>query len=406
VTFDRARALTAYPGLALILVGHALAVAEIPGGEAVRAVGAALVTCAAIILALAGLNRLRLVAVAGRAGGSAPRSPADAAFARLVRTGFVRDVMAVVVSDDGRDTLRHGGAQLDETAVFEIGSVTKTFTGILLADLAQEGVVSLDDSIARFIPGEPLRAVNVLDLATHTAGLPRLPRALLVKALVGDPDPYAGYGSDRLERAALSARGTQTPGERWRYSNFGFALLGLALARAAGEPYERLVARRILEPLGMQATGFDRQPTVTGHDRFGAPVPAWDLAAVAPAGGLRSTLADMEIYLEAQLHPDRTPLAAAILAAHEPRRPIRGGPRRLRGARIGLAWITSDHDGARVTWHNGGTGGFGTFLGFAPETGRGVVALTSSAHTRRLDRACFDVLAARGGAIAEPAHAV
>jgi len=192
-------------------------------------------------------------------------------------------------------------------------------------------------------------------------------------------------------------------GEMAKYSNFGVALLGHALAVAAGRRYADLIAARILAPLGLTDTAVATLDAADpraarGHDAFAFAVPPWELAAIAPAGGIVSTAADMERWLGAQLRPESTPLAEAIRIAHEPRLPLHVSAlgrvlrARLQGSRVGLAWITTEVGGRRVVWHNGGTGGFGSFVGVDPGAGRGVIVLTNSTHWRRLDAAGMTAL--------------
>jgi D-alanyl-D-alanine-carboxypeptidase/D-alanyl-D-alanine-endopeptidase len=318
--------------------------------------------------------------------------------------GRVRGAVAVV-TDDGNAVSGAWGISgtdrdLDADSLFEIGSLTKTFTATLLADMAGRGEVALDDRVAEYLPGvPPTRAgeeMRLVDLATHSAGLPRVPRAIIPAAILQSPDPYRGFNEERLEEMARADRPRSGLGEVARYSNFGFALLGHVLSLAAGRPYAELIAERIFTPLGLTdstvATLDEDDPrSARGHDQFGFAVGPWDLAAIAPAGGIISTVADMGRWLHAQLDPDPTPLAAAIRLAHEPRVALRLPalvrllPSKVGDSRVGLAWITTAVNERRVIWHNGGTGGFSSFLGFDPERGRGVVVLTNSAHSHRVD---------------------
>lgn len=320
--------------------------------------------------------------------------------------GRVRGAVVVLVDGERRIEGAWGisgtDRPLDPGTRLEIGSMTKTFTATLLAEMVARGEVSVDDRLAEYVPGvPPSRAgedVTLLDLATHSAGLPRVPREVILPAILQSPDPYRRFDERRLEAAARRTQPRSGLGVVARYSNFGVALLGYALGVAAGRRYADLVAERILAPLGLADTAvatLDQSDPLAarGHDAFAFAVPPWDLAAIAPAGGIVSTAADMERWLGAQLRPESTLLAEAIRIAHGPRLPLhvsalgrvlRSG---LGASRAGLAWITTEVGGRRIVWHNGGTGGFGSFVGFDPEAGRGVVVLTNSTHTRRLDAA-------------------
>ena len=255
-------------------------------------------------------------------------------------------------------------------AVFEIGSISKTFTATLLAALVDDGVVALDDPVARYLPVAPPvigRAITLEDLATHHSGLPRLPKGLLTKSFTTERhDPYASFDATRLERAIAETAPKRAPGEKFTYSNFGYGLLGHALARAAGTTYAELVRARITEPLQLTRTGLDVEPLAQGHGLLGRPAHSWDLAELAGAGGIRSTARDMVAYLEA--HARGGPPFAAT---HAPRRSVGK-------IGVGLAWIILPD--SRLT-HDGGTGGFRSFAGLDPRTGAVTVVLAARARS-------------------------
>jgi CubicO group peptidase (beta-lactamase class C family) len=272
-------------------------------------------------------------------------------------------------------------------SIFEIGSITKTFTATLLADMAGEGIVALDDPVNRYLPkGAHVpsrgRPVTLEDLASHRSGLPRLPQGMLPRALWHDRrDPYARWDDARLEGAIPRTRPRREPDRKFVYSNYGAGLLGHALALRAGTSYERLVLERMCRPLGLEDTWVSppecaRRRLATGHNRRGQPVPSWHLAALAGAGGLRSTAADLLTYLELHERRRSHPLSAA--AAETRRSRIRRGD-----LSIGLGWLSlapRRRLPARVFLHEGGTGGFRSFAGFAPEDGVAVVVLANQAR--------------------------
>ena len=308
-----------------------------------------------------------------------------------------RGVVAGAVGPEGEAFFCAGDA-LGPGTIFEIGSITKTLTATLLAGMVAEGEVAADDPIDRFLPRAARpgayrgRRITLRDLATHTSGLPRLPRNLLAGALLHWRDPCAGYTEADLERALGRSSATRHTGRRYRYSNFGFAVLGHVLARAASCDYGTLVAERVCRPLGMHETWLrvpeaDRQRRAGGH-RWGWPVPDWHLCALAGAGGLRSTAADLLRFLGANLAPERTPLRAALEAAQAAWHRI--GP----GAAIGLGWPHRTEGGRRLTWHHGATGGFLGVVAFDRAAGVGVVALTNSVPLigMPLDGAAFAAL--------------
>ena len=182
-----------------------------------------------------------------------------------------------------QDVAAGGFGEAGPRTIFQIGSVTKVFTALLLADMAERGEVHLSDPAASYLPVHVGDGPTLADLATHTSGLPRLPRGLLRSALLHPGDPYARYPAARLVRDAGRALRAGSPGSPYAYSNFGCGLLGYLLGQASGTPYETLVTTRICGPLGLPDTAFevpgpplDRK--AQGYRR-GRPVPDWRLGA-------------------------------------------------------------------------------------------------------------------------------
>jgi D-alanyl-D-alanine-carboxypeptidase/D-alanyl-D-alanine-endopeptidase len=281
------------------------------------------------------------------------------------------------------------------STLFEIGSLTKVFTATLLAAMAEEGLVRLDDPVQKYLPagvelpvrGRPITLANV---ATHTAALPRLPHGFFVRSLRHRRNPYAWFTVDDLYAGLPAMRLRRAPGDRPRCSNLGYGLLGHVLALRAGRDYEQLVQERICGPLGLEDTHVSvpapaRERLAQGHDRRGRPVPHWDLPALAGAGALRSTVADQLAFLRLQLGEGDPALARAAALTHAPRA-------RRRRLAIGLGWMHlplrgTDHE---LLFHNGGTGGFRSFAGFVPATRTAVVVLSNSA--RSVDALGFRIL--------------
>lgn len=267
----------------------------------------------------------------------------------------------------------------DENTLYEIGSVTKTFTALLLADAVERGAVSLDDPVQKFLPDFTIpefegRSITLVDLATQSSGLPRLPANLLP---TNPENPYVDYTLEDLKAFLAGYQLPRAPGKAYEYSNLGFGLLGLALAHQAGAPYSELVSKRITGPLAMSDTTIAISPDlaerfVPGHQgNSGEVTPAWDLGVFEGAGALRSTAHDLLLYVSAFMHPSG-PLAKAMSMTLEPRRPAANDTNR-----IGLAWQIEMRNGKTVVWHNGMTGGYASFVGFVPESDRGVVVLTN-----------------------------
>lgn len=333
-----------------------------------------------------------------------PTPTVDELLAR--RTDDGTGVVVAVRTPEG--TAYHARGELPDGAasILEIGSVTKTMTALLLAVLARDGLVGLDDPVADHLPVAPPvvgRPITLLDLATHHSGLPRLPHGSLWPAVTSERhDPYARYDEATLSAAVLATRPKVEPGRRFGYSNLGGGLLGWALARAAGTDYATLLADRVTGPLGLADTGVElpaeqAHRLAPGHGWRGRPAGRWDLALLAGAGGVVSTAADLQRYVAAFDTAYDGPLAAAAADARTPRHPAgRVGP-----AKVALGWLVGP-DG--MLFHDGGTGGYRSFAGSRPDLGVSVVVL--SARARGLTG--FGILllraavAAAGGAAARP----
>ncbi|MFJ9690977.1 serine hydrolase domain-containing protein [Kitasatospora sp. NPDC101183] len=279
-----------------------------------------------------------------------------------------------------------GSAPCTPETVFELGSVTKTFTALLLARLVSGGELALDDPVESHLPpdwiaasvrsGEPIR---LLHLATHTSGLPRLPPGLLAGAVpTWFSNPYGGYGErqlrDGLARTTVRAR----PGGRYGYSNYGVGLLGRLLVEAGGgASYGELLAEKVCGPLGLRHTTCapDAPGRATGYRR-GRALPPWRIPGLPGAGAVRAGGADLLRYLQAHLRPGDGELGAALREVQRPRLRL---PRS--GDQLGLVW-QHRHAGGRELWfHTGGTRGFTAFVGFSPPTGTAVAALANTGPT-------------------------
>jgi len=333
-------------------------------------------------------------ALAVLAGGvlAAPRPPAlstsatgDPALARSLadKAGLepgARDTLASAVIDP--DGVTYAGLGADETTEFEIGSITKTFTALLLAQAVERGEVTLTDPVGDYLDlGDSAAAgATLVELSTHRSGLPRIattPSALVTSlwSSYRANDPYP-YDLAALEEHARTAELTD-PGTV-AYSNLGVALLGQALAAAAGTEYAELLQTRVLDPLGMTGTSIattaDALPSGarTGYTAAGRPAAAWTMGAYAPAGAIRSTVADMARYGQALLSADPA-LGVDPAAVLNPQGPAGAGPL------IGLAWFTQAPDDGTATWHNGGTGGFASMMALDRAANRAVIVLGNSA---------------------------
>jgi serine-type D-Ala-D-Ala carboxypeptidase/endopeptidase len=290
-------------------------------------------------------------------------------------------VVAVAALDpDGPVIVTTPGLPPD--ARFEIGSVTKTMTATLLAVLALEGALALDDPVGRWLDAGQNADITLGQLATHTSGLPRE----APNHSTDGPNPYREFTAERAEEGLRAV--ARKPGHERAYSSFGYQLLGLALERAAGRRYQDLLADLLLGPLGMTCSGVGAAgggTRVTGH-AGGRPVDHWD-RALPGAGGVEASVGDLATYLAAALAPPPGQLGDAIRMCLRPRVRVDA---ELAG---GLGWMIGRGQG--VCSHNGGTGGFSASTALRPERGRAIGALlnTSFRSAPLLDGAVLAALA-------------
>lgn len=275
-------------------------------------------------------------------------------------------------------------APLDARALVEIGSITKVFTALLLADGIVRGDWELRTPVRALLPTAaevPSRngvEVTLQHLATHTSGLVRSPVPFGLREnlayLRHGTDPYGDFTGDDLLAALAATRLRRKPGTGGvQYSNFGYGVLGHALSHALGQDYGDAIQDRVCGPLGLldTVTGPRRSTeqqsrSAQGHRSRKKTADAWPLEGLPGAGALRSTAADLLTFLQAQLDPSGTPLEEAIRLTH---RTPPGGP-----GGMGLGWHRA---GKKVLWHNGGTGGFRTIAAFRPDAGTAVTVLVN-----------------------------
>ena len=305
--------------------------------------------------------------------------------------GWTPSIVVGVVDSSGARyfaygrTAPGGGASADQRTVYEIGSITKVFTGVVLADMAVRGEVALDDPVQRYlpdsvrVPGTDSQPVTLRLLSAQRSGLPRLPTNFAPR---DSTNPYADYDAARLYAFLSGYTLTRAPGAAYEYSNLGVGLLGFALARRAGTSYEEMVRRRILAPLVMTSTMVTLSDAARARLAQGStdagPAAGWSFDALAGAGALRSTAEDMTTFLAAAMGLRRTPLDSAFRLAADAR--FDAGPSGV--MRIGLGWhVRQAAGGMQIVWHNGGTGGHHSWAGYDPARRVGVVVLTNSPET-------------------------
>ena len=324
-----------------------------------------------------------LLAVVLLSSSALARVPPDSEIRKILADRVGREdsgagIVVGVIDADGRRVFPYG-RQIDGNTVFEVGSLTKVFTAVLLMDMVRRGEVSLTDPVAKYLPAGVRmperngRKITLADLATHTSGLPSLPSNIHPK---DETNPFADYSVQQMYDFLSGYQLERDIGSSYEYSNLGFGLLGHVLARRAGKSYEALVRSRICDPLGMKSTGITLTPDrkkrlAAGHDATLAPVPNWDLPTLAGTGALRSTANDLLRFLAANLGYMKTPLAQAMADALSVRHPAAAG------GEVAYGWHVQTKDGRSIIWQNGGTAGYASYLAYDPEARTGVVVLTN-----------------------------
>lgn len=290
-------------------------------------------------------------------------------------------IVVGVITRKAREIISYGHFDATDSRVpdgdtlFEIGSITKPFTALLLSEMVLQGEVKLSDPISKYLPtgmhaptwnGKP---ITLLDLATHTSGLPRLPSNYTQE-----------YSLQQMYEFLNGYQLTRQPGKKYEYSNYGYGLLGQLLARRAGMDYEALLKTRITEPLGMNRTAIHLTPVmqhdfIPGHfmtlRNGGKNASEWQVPALESAGGIRSTANDMLIFLAANLGIIHSPLQPAMKNMLKIQRPVSGG------VKVGLGWHV-DYGRCGIVVHNGETNGFSSFAAFDPHRKIGVIVLSNS----------------------------
>lgn len=294
----------------------------------------------------------------------------------------------------------------DSTALFGIGSVTKTFTTALLAAMIDEKIVKLDDSITKYLPDSVVTANNKLQkitieqLATHTSGLPKMPRNLPMK-MKNKENPYAYYElQDAYEylmsyKPMMDKKRTKTlkSGNKvFVYSHFGMGLLGHLLENAASKTFNELLAQYIFEPLGLKDTGFlgvlpSRENILEGYDFAGNPRPRQHYASLGGSEGLYASLRDLVQFTKANMKPtsEYTFLADCFNIKKETDD---------KKVYAGLGWFIIERGKHKkiplIYTHSGKTGGFSSYVAFIEATQTAVIVLSNS--TNKVDEYGISIL--------------
>lgn len=273
------------------------------------------------------------------------------------------------------------GKPVDENTIYEIGSISKVFTGILLAQQILDGDLTIETKVNDLLPdtvqvpvmGE--EEITLGHLTDHTSGLPRMP----TNFTPANPfNPYADYSVSQMYAFISSYSPVRKVGAGYEYSNLAQGLLGHLLANNRNLSYEDLMVQSIANPLGMEDTRIVFTESMKANLALphsgGQVVENWDIPTLAGAGAIRSSTTDMARFIAANLGYIKTPLEEAMILSHQLRHDKAGE------MSVGMAWHIKDGAKGDVIWHNGGTGGYRTFAGFVKETGQGVVLLSNSAQ--------------------------
>ncbi|MES2558700.1 MAG: serine hydrolase [Bacteroidota bacterium] len=290
------------------------------------------------------------------------------------------------------ETYKGNATVPDEHTIFDLGSVSKTFTGILLAIAVEQKLVKPDDDIRKFLSGDYPNLeykgapVTLLSLVNHTSGLPRVPDDLVQQPGYKEEDPYKYYSREMILANLHQIKLAAKPGTINEYSNYGISVCGIILEQLFKKTYAQLVEEYIAAPAGMQQTFVNipdslRHRMVGCYDEDNKAIADWSLGEMAAAGGVSSTVADMLTFLRNNMEEK----SSALKLSHIPTFKM------SQQQQVGYAWVTSElQNGQHLVWHNGATYGSTAFCGYIPETGTGVVILNNTGTS--VDPLAIDIL--------------
>lgn len=291
--------------------------------------------------------------------------------------GVLRDSMVYFYNYG--ETKRDNKILPKQNTLYEIGSVTKTFCGTILAYAVNEGKIKLDDDIRKYLPGKypnlktAKQVIEIKHLANHSSGLPRVPDNIETQQEYDPLNPYKNYSKEKLFEYLTKIKLDNEPGQLCEYSNTGMALLGIILEGIYNKSFEDLVKEKICLPNNMNNTAVNlsqyQLPLLCdGYDNNGNPMPHWNLGAFVAAGGVRSCTNDMINYLRYNMAEKDVALKLAHMSTID------------KGSNVALAWhIIKTKYNNELVWHNGGTYGFSSFCGFIKEKKAAVIVLSNTA---------------------------
>lgn len=279
------------------------------------------------------------------------------------------------------ETKKGNGKLPNIGTIYEIASISKTFTATLLAWYVNEGKVNLNDPVTKYLPdsvaaNQALKDIKLVNLSNHTSGLPGLPTNFSAQKDYSDANPYKNYTRAMLFSYLKNCTLRSQPGTKYAYSNLAVGLLGIIFERVTGKPYEQLVTEIICKPLGMKSTLQHLYPLiasrfVTVYNEDAKQTPPWDFDALAACGSLKSTINDLLIYARANMTKSDTKLSKAFQLAHQIT--YNNGD-----SQVALGWHLIKIDGISYLFHNGGTEGSSSFLAYNIEKGLAVVLLSNA----------------------------
>ena len=279
------------------------------------------------------------------------------------------------------ETRKGNGKTPDRYTMYEIGSVTKVFTSLLLEDMAEHGELNINDPISKFLPKNvktPSRdgkEIRLIDLSTQTSGLPRMPDNYILK---DRSEPFAGYTAENLYSYLSNYTLTRGIGEQYEYSNTGVGLLGHILTLKAGKNYETLLRTRICNPLKMDntvitLTSEEKNYLATGYNKHGRPAKIFDFSIFEGAGAIKSNVNDLLLFAAANLGLLKSDLYPEMLKTHEIKHIAN-----KRNLYIGMGWHVWKKYNKEIVWHRGGTGGYTAFIGLDIQNKKAIIVLSNS----------------------------